>query len=97
MAWQAPSWRNIAQHSAIALVVQIVAGLAFGNWWAGAALAIGLFLGREHDQAEYRWMKEHGTNRAEKPWWAAKWTFDGLLDWFGPLVATIALAALIGG
>ena len=38
------------QHLAIAITLQIVIGAATGNWWVGAALASGVFVGREHAQ-----------------------------------------------
>ncbi len=44
---------NCLEHALIALVVQAAIGLLTGNWWAGAALSAGVFIGREHAQAEY--------------------------------------------
>ena len=35
------------EHTIIALVIQAVVGLSTRNWWAGAAIATGYFLGRE--------------------------------------------------
>lgn len=84
------------------MVIQTAVGLLTRNWWAGAALACGYFLGREMAQAEYRWIEQFGQGlRANMPWWGA---FDGRVwpkadqfaDWIGPIVTTCTLAALMG-
>jgi len=89
---------NLIEHALVALVIQAAIGLLTRNWWAGAALASGYFLGREIAQAEYRWIEQFGHGlRANMPWWA---TFDLRIwpksdqwaDWIGPVVTTSAMA-----
>lgn len=89
---------ELLEHALVALAIQIVVGLATRNWWAGAVLACGYFIGRELAQAEYRWIEQYGAGlRANAPWWAAfdvrVWTkADQLADVVGPILATSALA-----
>ena len=45
---------NLVEHALAAVAIQAVIGLTTRNWWIGAALASGYFLGREVAQAEYR-------------------------------------------
>ena len=68
-------------HAAIALVLQIAIAILFGNWWAGAALGTGFYLGREHCQYELR--KQRGE---------PSWDTDAILDVLIPLLATVAVA-----
>lgn len=89
---------SYAEHAIIALVIQTIIGLSTRNWWAGAAVAIGYFIGREFGQAEYRWIEQFGGGqRANFPWWGAfdpkVWTkLDQITDWLGPLMATSVVA-----
>lgn len=92
---------SLIEHALFALAIQLCIGLCCRNWWAGAALACGYFMGRELAQAEYRWIEEFGGGlRANMPWWGA---FDGRVwpkadqwaDWIGPLVVTLPLAAVM--
>jgi hypothetical protein len=91
---------NLVEHAIWALVLQTVIGLVTRNWWAGAALACGYFIGRELTQAEYRWIENFGDGlRANAPWWAAfdsrVWlTADQFADWIGPVVGTTALGLI---
>lgn len=89
---------NLIEHAVVALLIQAVIGLATRNWWAGAALACGYFIGREVAQAEYRWIEQFGHGlRANMPWWGVfdgrVWTkADQWADWIGPVVATVPVA-----
>ncbi|MFW2446053.1 MAG: hypothetical protein ACN4E6_01890 [Qipengyuania pacifica] len=89
---------ELVEHALAALAIQVVVGLLTRNWWAGALLACGYFLGRELAQAEYRWIEEFGEGlRANAPWWAAVdprvWPkADQIADIAGPVLATSALA-----
>lgn len=88
---------ELAEHALVALAIQIIVGLLTRNWWAGALLACGYFIGRELAQAEYRWIEQFGHGlRANAPWWAAfdlkVWTkADQFADVIGPIIATSAL------
>lgn len=92
---------NYFQHAIMALVAQAAIGLLTGNWWAGAALASAYFIGREVDQAEYRWIEQYGNGRrANMPWWGRfdlrVWPkLDQWVDWIAPLAVTCAVALLI--
>jgi hypothetical protein len=58
------------EHLFVAVLMQAVIGLLTGNWWAGAAAGAFFFVGREHAQAEYRWIETYGSHRrAYMPWW----------------------------
>jgi hypothetical protein len=89
------------EHALVALAIQIAIGLWTRNWWAGAALACGYFIGREMAQAEYRWIEQFGGGlRANMPWWGAfdarVWPrADQLADIAGPLLATLTLATVM--
>jgi hypothetical protein len=59
-------------HPAVALGVQILIGLLTGNFWLGALAGSAIFIGREHAQAEYRWIERFGKrfeNEAEYAEW----------------------------
>lgn len=88
----------LIEHVLVALTIQAIIGLTTRNWWAGALLASGYFLGREIAQAEYRWIEQFGEGlRANLPWWGALdirvWTRpDQVADWLGPVLVTSAVA-----
>lgn len=88
------------QHLLIAVLLQSFIGLVTGNWWAGAALASGIFIGREHSQAEYRWIEQVGEHRRVNlhPWDALEprmWDFH---SWFWNLALPVsAVLAIAGG
>lgn len=93
---------NYIEHALAALIVQIIVARLTGNWWIGAALASGYFIGREIAQAEYRWIELYGHGlRANMPWWGPLdlrvWPkLDQWIDWIGPLVSTCLLATVAG-
>lgn len=93
---------DLVEHALAAVAIQAMVGLATRNWWIGAALASGYFLGREVAQAEYRWIEQFGDGlRANLPWWGAAdarlWTQPAqVADWLGPILATILVAVVIG-
>lgn len=86
------------EHALVALAIQLAVGLWTRNWWAGAALACGYFIGREMAQAEYRWIELFGAGlRGNMPWWAVfdprAWPRpDQLADLAGPIVVTVPVA-----
>ena len=88
-------------HPAIALLMLLTIGFLTANWWAGAAFASAFFIGREHTQAEYRWIDKFGKGlRSNMPQWGG---FDprvwnkrkAWLDWLLPSLVVIAIALLI--
>ena len=89
------------EHLLIALVVQAVLGWLTGNWWIGAALMSGVLMGREHAQAEYKWIEHYGQGRrANLPWWG--WLDRRVWDvhsWFWnltlPVLSVVAIAGVI--
>ncbi|CAB5194581.1 hypothetical protein UFOVP171_12 [uncultured Caudovirales phage] len=87
------------EHLLIALVVQAAMGWLTGNWWAGAALMSGVLMGREHAQAEYKWIERYGQGRrANLPWWG--WADPRVWDvhsWFWNLSLPIAAVLLMAG
>lgn len=86
--------RSNFEHAFYGLLMQVVVGITTGNWWAGAALASGFFLGREHSQREEIISPHNRDNPfpAFKMW---EWTLDEKLDLLFPVVATCLLAAVI--
>lgn len=58
-------------HAAIALIVVLIFD-QFKISIVGAVLASAFFAGREHAQAEYRWIEHYGNGkRANMKWWNA--------------------------
>lgn len=89
-------------HILIALAVQASLAVPFGHWFAWGLTGSALFIGREHAQAEYRWIDLYGEHhRALMPWYggldARVWNVKSLLDWLAPLLSTLAVAALVQG
>jgi hypothetical protein len=93
---------ELIEHALVALAIQVAVGLTTRNWWAGAALACGYFIGREVAQAEYRWIEQFGAGRrANMPWWGVfdlrVWPkADQWADWIGPIVVTVPVAWTMG-
>jgi hypothetical protein len=90
--------RTNFEHAAYALLMILPFGL-LGEWIAGAAFGAAFFLGREHAQAEYRWIKTFGDGkRSNMPAWGGfdprvwRGEHDALLDWIVPVVAVVATA-----
>lgn len=86
------------EHAVFALLMQLPFGL-FGYWWLGAAFAIGFFVGREHAQAEERYIKANGGVRADTklpPEFGALqpklWSVDSVLDFVAPAVCAVLIA-----
>jgi hypothetical protein len=90
-------------HALLAVAVQVVIGLLTGNWWAGAAFGAAFYLGREHAQAEYRWIKEFGDgSRSSMPWYGGFdpriWSgnYASIADWAVPALAVVGVAVFAG-
>lgn len=90
------------EHAVVAVVIQFLTFAATGDLWLGAALGAGIFIGREHAQAENRYMAATGLGRDDSfpelaclhPRW---WSRDSALDLLAPLVAVCAVALLAAG
>lgn len=57
-------------------------------------LCVAFYIGREHAQAEYRWIDACGDGRRENmPWWGGcdprVWNRKSLLDWLLPAVVVL--------
>jgi hypothetical protein len=48
------------KHALIAIAIQLIAGFAVGQWFVGGLIPSVFFVGREHAQAEYRWIEKYG-------------------------------------
>lgn len=83
---------NGLAHAVIALAMQIVVGLLTGNWWAGAALGVGFYWGREK--------RDHEIKSKDLRWWRGwtpfEWDLDGQSDFWWPFATCITLAVLVG-
>jgi len=78
-------------HILPALAMQLL--LSPFSWWAGALLAAGFYLGREHAQAEYRVIQKfYDGKRANMPWYGGfesrAWNVKSILDFVLPIAAT---------
>ena len=89
------------EHNIIALVMQAILGLLTGNWWIGAAFGAAFFIGREHAQAEERYIEANGGSRYHTPVapeWAVFnlkwWDRDAMLDWIAPTASVLVVALL---
>jgi hypothetical protein len=87
-------------HTAVAVGVQLVAGHLAQNWLVPGLVLSALYMGREHAQAEYRWIEHYGSGlRANMPWYGGftprAWTAKAMLDWVLPLAATTAVTLLL--
>lgn len=83
------------EHSVFALIMMIPFVL-LGIPAAGAAFSIAFFLGREHAQAEERYIKANGGKRANTPKPAEfgclnkkYWGTDSLLDFIAPTLVSL--------
>ena len=90
-------------HALLALAAQTAIGLLTGNWWAGAAFGAAFYLGREHAQAEHRWIKSFGDGRrSNMPWYGGfdyrvwRGQYAAWLDWLVPAVAVVGVAVFAG-
>lgn len=78
------------EHFSIAFIITFIGWLT-GDIYAGAALSIGIFLGREHSQAEYRGIEGYYDGfRGAAPWGVGfqfrNWNWHSVLDVVAPIV-----------
>jgi hypothetical protein len=90
------------EHAIVATAVQSGWGLATGDWWSGAAIGISIFIGREHAQAEYRYIAANGGSRYSTPLQPEigclqprYWKVGDVLDLLMPVAACVIVAALV--
>jgi hypothetical protein len=48
------------KHAIISIAIQLFVGVFFDAWIVGGMLPAAVFIGREHAQAEYRWIEKYG-------------------------------------
>lgn len=85
-------------YHALIVLALIVLGLPFGKiaMIGLAAMGIGIFVGREHAQAEYRWIEKYGDGkRANMPWYGgfvpSVWNLGSALDVLLPILAALVV------
>jgi hypothetical protein len=88
-------------HLPLAAFIQALTAYLTGDLWLGAAIASGFFCGREHAQAEYRWIERYGFGlRANMPWHGGfqsrVWNIKSVLDFALPVVFTCSVAPIVG-
>ena len=82
------------EHLGIALAFQFILGYLTGNYWIGAAFAIGVFGGREHAQREYKIgdpSKLIGYEALD--FW--RWSLDSKLDLMLPVAGVFTVAFIV--
>lgn len=86
---------------AIVSVAFCVFFFLLGLPWSAMFWLFCFYFGREHAQAEYRYIEAHGGKRADCPLWCgfvpSVWTGKSLLDFLLPFVvsASFAVASFI--
>ena len=90
------------QHLGVAVALQILIGALTGNWWAGAAFGVAVFVGREHAQAEYKYIQKNGGKRHAAPLppeigclHPDYWSRDAVIDVALPALGVGAVAAVM--
>lgn len=87
-------------HAVIAVAIQMAITYVFSDVLMGAAAGAAFFIGREHAQAEYRWIEWYGSSlRSSIPWWGGLdprvWVkLDCWLDWIVPTIAVSCVVLL---
>lgn len=80
------------EHAGYALLMQLVIGLVFGDWFAGACFGFAFFLGREHAQMQDKLGYTFKTTM--QAFNVRKWSLDARLDLFFPTVAVLIVLAI---
>ena len=90
------------KHTLIALVIQGALWLATGDLWIGAAAASALWAGREHAQAEYKWIGKYGGGKRANlpsPFHALNPKVWDVHSWFWnltlPITVVVTIAAML--
>lgn len=89
------------EHALIAAAVQTGWGLATGDWIAGGLMGVLLFIGREHAQAEVRYIQANGGSRYATPrapevgcLHPRYWNTGSVLDIVVPAAACLAIGVI---
>lgn len=87
-------------HAFVTVAVQIALGLLTGNWWVGGVAAAAVYAGREHAQAEYRWIESWGSgHRINMPWYGGfqprSWNKKSIKDVIYPVFAAIIIFYIV--
>lgn len=88
-------------HAVFAAAMTLMLGMTLGQWIVGAVFAAAFYMGREHAQAEHRWIEIYGGGRrANMPWYGGfdpkVWNLKSVTDFAAPALI-LALGVLIGG
>lgn len=81
------------EHAGYAVLMQVVIGLITGDWFAGTCFGIAFFIGREHAQAQDR--LGYTFKSTFQAFDVTKWSLDSKLDLLFPVIATLAVWALV--
>ena len=77
---------------ALVTIIFCASCLFLGLPWPFFFWPAAFYAGREHAQAEYRYIEAHGGKRADCPWWCgfapSAWTAKSLLDFLLPLAVS---------
>jgi len=89
-------------HALITIAIQAAIGHLTGNWLVGGLFAAGFYTGREHAQAEYRWIERFGGGRrANMPWWGGfdrrVWNAKSVSDFALPIVFAVLIERAADG
>ena len=80
------------EHAGYAALMQLVIGLIFGDWFAGACFAIAFFLGREH--AQYQILLGYNFKTTFQAFDVRKWSLDAKLDLLLPTITVLIILAI---
>jgi hypothetical protein len=80
------------EHAGYAALMQLVIGLIFGDWFAGACFGIAFFLGREHAQAQNKLGYTFKTTFTAFD--VRKWSLDAKLDLLFPTITVLIILGI---
>jgi hypothetical protein len=89
-------------HSIIAVSIQVLWGISTGEWVAGGLMGVLFYVGREHAQAEYRYIQANGGHRSLTPEIPSigclspvYWSIGQLAEVLAPLIACVLTAGMM--
>jgi len=80
------------EHAGYAALMQLVIGLIFGDWFAGACFGIAFFLGREH--AQFQALLGYTFNTTFQAFDVRKWSLDAKLDLLLPTTTVLIILGI---